>query len=74
MSTTHDEIIATAMLLGAEFVQESFATSPRPDGKWRCLGTTRWYLTKQAAALGFMRRERGIEVDFNGDLYNTKEK
>lgn len=73
MSETPDEIIATAMLLGAEF--ECSTPPPRglAPGWWRSRGSTGWYPRKEDAALAHCKRH-GFEANFNGDLYNTKEK
>lgn len=71
MSQTEDEIIATAMLLGAEFVQAS-VEMPKgvAPGAWRCKDDqagTGYYINKHSAALGFLIR-RGFNVNFDGDI------
>jgi hypothetical protein len=62
---TDGEIIATAMLLGAEFKKSA-------HGHWRCQSggyssPTGWYPQKSDAAIGFLHK-RGFRLDFNGNI------
>jgi hypothetical protein len=59
---TDDEIVATAMLLGAEFEQYPRDT----PALWRCQNTG-WHWQKRDGAIAFLHK-RGFRLDFNGNI------
>jgi hypothetical protein len=71
MSESHDEIIATAMLLGAEFVEgATFLLRGKHISQWSTVGSSRVYTNKLDAALGHLRRVHGVDLNFDGVLTN----
>ena len=71
---TDEEIIATAMLLGAEFEKgTAMRDTVRVTHMWRCLDSGRstgWYHKKTDAAVGFLHK-RGFRLDFNGNIQES---